>query len=253
VLKTRKDLHEYFDRMLADEKMRTHVLSLFVSIILFALGLFMCVLNLFTGTLYLVVLTGGLSVVLAFIIFLLTHTERERTGLFLLAVSVLVLLSLLLINGGLEGFSPIWILILPFTAFSLFGLKSGGFLCLAMLVVILLVLWSPLFLGLRYDYSRTFVSRFPIAYIACMFIGTALEYERETSQRLIRKSQSQLKQLSRIDELTKLENRRAFDNRLNELWIEANQQNQPLSLLMIDIDFLKPTTITMVIWRAIWF
>mgnify|MGYP001178064027 FL=1 len=239
MLKSRKDFHDYFDRILADEKMRTHVLSLFVSVILFILGLFMCILNLFTGTLYLVFLTGGLAAVLAVIIFLLTHTEREKTGLFLLSLSVLVLLSLLLINGGLEGFSSIWILILPFTAFSLFGLKSGGGLSLAMLVVILIVLWSPLFSGIRYDYSRTFVSRFPIVYISCMFIGTSLEYERETSQRLIRKSQSQLKQLSRIDELTKLENRRAFDKRLNELWADAVQQGQPLSLLMIDIDFFK--------------
>ena len=80
MLKTRKDLHEYFDRMLADEKMRTHVLSLFVSIILFALGLFMCVLNLFTGTLYLVFLTGGLSVVLAFIIFFAHAYRKGKNG-----------------------------------------------------------------------------------------------------------------------------------------------------------------------------
>lgn len=235
----KKNLHSYFKKMLSEDKKRTRILSLTISTIVLVLSIFMCILNLFSGTLYLVLLTGGLAVVLLLIIYILNKTGKEKTGLYLLATSILVLLTLLLINGGIEGFSPIWILLLPTTGFSLFGLKAGSIICFTMLFIVLLVLWAPFFITLRYDYTQAFTWRFPIVYITCLFIGAALEYERETTQGIIKKSRAQLQQLSRIDELTKLENRRAFDRRLNQLWNEANKNQEPLSLLMIDIDYFK--------------
>ncbi|WP_192813368.1 diguanylate cyclase domain-containing protein [Gallaecimonas xiamenensis] len=48
-----------------------------------------------------------------------------------------------------------------------------------------------------------------------------------------------LEQLSRIDALTQLVNRRIFDQELEEEWLRCARQSQPLTVLMIDIDFFK--------------
>jgi diguanylate cyclase (GGDEF)-like protein len=45
--------------------------------------------------------------------------------------------------------------------------------------------------------------------------------------------------LSTTDQLTKISNRRAFDNRLNEEWRRAIREKQPLTLLMVDADYFK--------------
>lgn len=46
--------------------------------------------------------------------------------------------------------------------------------------------------------------------------------------------------LSSLDGLTGLANRRHFDIRLEQLWQEAREQQQPVALIFMDIDFFKP-------------
>lgn len=48
-----------------------------------------------------------------------------------------------------------------------------------------------------------------------------------------------LDKLSRVDALTEVPNRRAFDHTLSRVWREHERSEQPLSMLMIDIDFFK--------------
>ncbi len=48
-----------------------------------------------------------------------------------------------------------------------------------------------------------------------------------------------LSQLARIDGLTEIPNRRAFDDRLESEWRRANRENKPLSLVIMDIDCFK--------------
>lgn len=52
-------------------------------------------------------------------------------------------------------------------------------------------------------------------------------------------SNARLEQLSTTDALTGLANRRAFDYCLKSEWQRSTRNQQPLSLLMIDIDFFK--------------
>lgn len=47
-------------------------------------------------------------------------------------------------------------------------------------------------------------------------------------------------ELARIDGLTKLANRRWFDEELSRKWASAAREGQPMSLLMIDVDYFKP-------------
>lgn len=53
------------------------------------------------------------------------------------------------------------------------------------------------------------------------------------------KANENLKKLSEIDPLTKVFNRRVYENRLVQEVTSAKRSEQPLSLMMIDIDFFK--------------
>jgi diguanylate cyclase (GGDEF)-like protein len=48
-----------------------------------------------------------------------------------------------------------------------------------------------------------------------------------------------LKYLSNVDDLTQLNNKRYFDLLLNELWLMLPEDNDPISLILLDIDYLK--------------
>lgn len=72
--------------------------------------------------------------------------------------------------------------------------------------------------------------------------STELEAEiksRQHAQRELEKLNQQLRNLSEIDGLTAVANRRKFDSFLEEEWERAKRDRIPLSLLLIDIDFFK--------------
>jgi diguanylate cyclase (GGDEF)-like protein len=55
----------------------------------------------------------------------------------------------------------------------------------------------------------------------------------------LRSANRHLKELATIDELSGLANRRGFDARLEAEWALAAQQQRPVGLLMIDVDYFK--------------
>jgi len=50
---------------------------------------------------------------------------------------------------------------------------------------------------------------------------------------------TKLNKMARQDALTQLNNRRVFNDSLNELWIECQRELIPLSMLIIDVDYFK--------------
>lgn len=63
--------------------------------------------------------------------------------------------------------------------------------------------------------------------------------ERKKNEEELLRLQHELQELSFKDALTGVANRRMFDERLEAEWIHAQRHQQPLSLIMIDIDFFK--------------
>ena len=55
----------------------------------------------------------------------------------------------------------------------------------------------------------------------------------------LKNTQIQLEKLATFDGLTGIANRRHFDDQLNSIWLNAQRYKQPLSLLMIDVDYFK--------------
>lgn len=63
--------------------------------------------------------------------------------------------------------------------------------------------------------------------------------ERKQTEQQLLQLQQQLQAFSYQDGLTGVANRRMFDDRLQVEWANAQRQNQPLSLILLDIDYFK--------------
>src|SRR5690606_20234228 len=60
--------------------------------------------------------------------------------------------------------------------------------------------------------------------------------QRKQAEQQLTQLQQQLEELSYVDGLTSVANRRMFDNRLQVEWNNAQRTAQPLSLILLDID-----------------
>ena len=67
--------------------------------------------------------------------------------------------------------------------------------------------------------------------------GLLLKRERE-----LQSANINLEQLSMIDPLTGIPNRRRFDDAFNKAWRRGMRRRKPLALLIIDLDFLRAST-----------
>ena len=66
-----------------------------------------------------------------------------------------------------------------------------------------------------------------------------LKFENEQLSISLKEMNENLKELSVIDELTQVANRRSLDDNLEREWFRAKRTKTPISLLMIDIDHFK--------------
>jgi diguanylate cyclase (GGDEF)-like protein len=67
----------------------------------------------------------------------------------------------------------------------------------------------------------------------------ALQQSRNTLKQLVKEQTKELQLLAHQDDLTRLPNRRAFDQQLRRRFAQAQQQQQPLCLAVIDVDHFK--------------
>ena len=80
-----------------------------------------------------------------------------------------------LITGGEEGFSILWVLLIPPFAIYMLRLRNAVIASLLIWGIVVIGLWSPLN-RYCYDFYRTFEIRFPILYAAEIVISIMIEY-----------------------------------------------------------------------------
>ncbi|MFT4063496.1 diguanylate cyclase [Paraburkholderia sp.] len=76
-----------------------------------------------------------------------------------------------------------------------------------------------------------------IAALDVTIIALAILFSQQLRRR--REAEEELHELARTDGLTGLNNRRAFEEHLNDEWRRAQRSGLPLSLLLIDVDYFK--------------
>jgi len=107
---------------------------------------------------------------------------------------------------------------------------SPIFFSLAMLVLGAIILRKHFYIGMA-----TLVSA--LVLYGARVITLQIRYTK--SQDALQKARDRLEELSLEDSLTKIANRRCFDQVLEMEWNRATRLQKPLSLLLIDVDYFK--------------
>ena len=159
---------------------------------------------------------------------------NEKTNAFtknLFIVEIIIFMMYCIIYGHSNGFSIIWILLLPSLGFVLFGRKPGIIISSIMFFVFGFFFWIPMGQNLiqHEPYDESFLVRFPFAYLAFFVIGLFLEIIRAITF-------EKYKYSSTHDNLTKALNRDGFSQYISK---KLNNDNNGHIYAMIDIDHFK--------------
>ena len=159
------------------------------------------------------------------------------SAFFFIAVSLMLIYFI--ISGNPEGFSVLWVCLLPSCGMMLLGRKKASIYTLIMFVILVFFLWTPM--GTRllmYDYNPTFMLRFPFLLIAIYITSFFLETIRHITHREMIKAKSDYEYLYIHDALTGVYNRYGFNMIIDDC-IDERKISRSLFFMIIDIDDFK--------------
>ena len=223
--------------IITNEKKRTRAQYLGVFFVLGFVSLIMTVMNVITGKGALTWATAAFTLLclLNFLIVFFGKKAGMTVASVLFMVEIVSMFTFFIISGNPDGFSVIWIAMLPTCGMLLFGIKKTAVPCAFLLIILIFFFWTPV--GnqlLQYDYNKTFMMRFPILYVAFFATSALLEAIRVFTQKELDKLREMYKDLAAHDNLTKLLNRQG----LFEL-VKNTETSGEQTVFMIDVDRFK--------------
>lgn len=229
---------ERLQASLLDNREQRYFLFLNIYALLSLIAVGMTIANIITNKGMLMVATAAYAVFCALIfLLLLKHRVDLRVSQIAFVISFYLLLTYFIISGNPDGFSILWICLLPACGLLAFGRKAGTLICLGMLLEVLFLLRTPLGQTIvQYDYSATFKMRFPLLFVAFYFASLLLETMRELTQNKLLQAQALYRSLYSHDALTGVFNRYGFNELMDRYFQE---QREHLALIILDIDFFK--------------
>lgn len=233
-------LRHFTVEKLVDDRYRYRLQMIYIPAILGAIALVMTLLNLVTHKSVLMLSTAVFTVVCALVAVMAYFTRsRDLRAVFIVfGTAVLCLFTYFLLYGGTEGFSPIWICVLPSCGMLLMGRRHGTVLCAVMLAIIVFLFWIPLGRSLlQYHYTDSYLMRFPIVYCSFYAVGYFFETVRLETRRALDRSQERYRRLSVRDTLTGVHNRQWFNDELTERFAEPDRRG--MLLFIADVDRFK--------------
>ena len=234
----RKKSNKAFD-FLTDDKKTRKVFSVGTYAVLCIVSLVMTIMNIYTNKGFLTICTGAFSALCALnLIFTLINDVLAVIGRVFFAIEVTAMFTFFLVSGIPEGFSAIWICMLPSLGMLFFNKYVCSALCTAMFAILAFLLWSPS--GneyLMYEYTDTFKMRFPVLFVAFFFVAFLLETLRSNAYKERDKLREYYHDLSMRDQLTGMFNRQGMYSMIENGDIFANASN--VGVAMFDIDFFK--------------
>lgn len=226
-----------WQEVLTDDEKRKELQYVGIFILLGLVSAFMTVLNVITHKGILTISTAVFAV-LCFVNYLLVKKGREtgRTiASILFSIEIVLIFLFFLISGNPDGFSALWIMMLPACGMLLFGRKRASILCAIMFAILVFFFWIPAGRSLlQYEYNQTFIMRFPILYLAFFLLSTLLETIRSVTQDELDKMRENYRYYAEHDYLTKLLNRQGLEE-----WNSAFTNLGDQAVMMIDIDHFK--------------
>ena len=225
--------------LLTDESIRVRMQFFCIFVIFALVSGAMTVVNIYTS--WPLLMRSTLIFAIANVVNILLVLINEKTEFFarlLFAVEILALFAFFLIVGEPEGFSAIWIALLPACGLLLYKLRYGIVLSLIQLVLVVFLFWTNFGNSLLvFRYTDSFLLRFPLLYIAFFCVGVFFEFIRYTTQKELAEMRKKYERLSKYDPLTELLNRSGYDDSIKEI-LSAGTENG-CAVAIIDFDNFK--------------
>ena len=234
----RNEITEKIRRAIVDDRSRRRLMFIGLNAVLAVISFVMSLVNIFTNE-YLLMISTLIFSALCLLNILLLRTKLPHTPIYIcFAIEALVLLCFFFISGIPNGFSALWVCLIPSFALLIFGRKSGSMFSLIALGMMVFLFWTPLGSSLlNYGYSGTFMLRLPFLYTAIYLISLFEEYVRSETQVQLEEAEQQYHYLYRHDALTGLYNRYGFNEIIEEAFAHPRQKH--IAAMIFDIDDFK--------------
>ena len=247
---------------LLDREKYTKTVRTAAYIILFVVGVLMTILNIVTkgdpvslgptGSLTITTATFSIVLLLCFLFSLIGPRCSKVSGA-IFATALVVMFTMFIIDGAPEGFSAIWICLLPIAGMLFFGRKRGSIICGIMFVIMILLFWVKIYRyipfldkiqhietnanGVAGRYTKTFLIRFPILYVSFYAVTFLLQTIQEYQFDVLEKVNDINAKYSTHDQLTGILNRKGFYDLLEH---ELKTRNySKIGFIIFDLDFFK--------------
>ena len=180
--------------------------------ILGIVGIAMTILNVTTDKGVLTIFTAVFSGLCALCIGLtLIHPVTAQIAQIVFGIGILFMFTFFLVSGNPDGFSAIWICMLPSLGMFFFNRQRGSLLCITMFFILIFFLWVPYGQSfLQYEYTATFRMRFPILFVAFHMLAFLLETLRVNATKELIRLQDYYHELANRDPLTQIFNRQGL-------------------------------------------
>ena len=225
-----------FSQLLTDEEQRIRIQFFLVYIIFCLVSSFMTVVNVITGWKELMLSTLVFAVVnLVNVLLCFINRKTEFFSRILFAVEIITLFAFFCVCGEPEGFSAIWIALLPACGLLLYRLKSGLIISTVQLLIVIFFFWTETGNSLlHYEYTQSFCMRFPMLYCAFFMVGVLFEYIRHATQKELMATREKFEYLSTHDLLTGVSNRLGFNNDVDEILLHGGKHCYAIAITDID-------------------
>ncbi len=218
-----------------DDKVRQQLLFQLLNFILFTDAVTMTVVNIATKENILFWVTAIYAILCLKNLVLSRKSYIAKPFFF---IETIILLSFFIVTGFPGGFSILWILMVPAVAMSVFGVKVGSVYSIVLFIDVIFFFWMPSGRDLlMYDYSDTYMLRFPFVYVCIYLISFYVEWIRQKTMEGLIETERKNRWLYRHDALTGAYNRHAFHEELSK--ILSNASNKVVGTIMLDIDNFK--------------
>ena len=234
--------YDRFKSSLLDHDKYIRLVRLISYVALFAVAVFMTVLNIKQfGLTDILTLTTGIFAIALIPDFLLTYFSKvgRKIAAVLFFFEFISMFAMFLYTGKPDGFSAIWIALVPIACMIFYGRKIGSLVSGVMFLLLVLAFYTPLgdMAGMYTDYTSTFRIRFPILFVAFYLIALFLETIQQYQFKALEEVNTLNEGYSTHDGLTGLFNRKGFYDLL-ETELKTRTYSK-IGFIIFDLDYFK--------------
>lgn len=230
---------EHIRTAVVSDEQRRGMVYFWINLLFCVVAGLMSVVNIFTAKWLLLGATLSFcAACLVNILLLRRNGKYQKLAWTLFLTESMLLCCFFCISGMPEGFSALWICFIPTLSFTLMGIRNGGRYSALGLAMLILIFWTPFGRGLlQYQYTDSFLLRFPMIYAAFFLLSMFVEFVRAETHRQLRQAEQRYLYLYQHDPLTGVLNRYVFNERLDDL-LRAEEQKR-VTLMILDLDHFK--------------